>query len=242
MRYGILSDIHSNLEAFDAVCAALTKERLDACLFIGDLVGYGADPHECIIKMKSLAPKVLIAGNHDWGVLGLLDMDYFNEYAASAVAWTARMLKPAEMDYLKSFVLFHEEGNFTLVHGSLNQPAKFNYILDDDDAFLNMRLSRTPLCFVGHSHYPAIFILESDGAIRVPAVKVKIEGNKKYVVNVGSVGQPRDGDPRASYVIYDDEDNTVEIRRIIYDVERAQEKILKAGLPAWLATRLAEGR
>lgn len=241
MRYGLFSDVHSNLEAFRATLGAMSKDSIDSYLFVGDLVGYGADPRPCIEAMKALKPHVLIAGNHDWGVLGLLDMDYFNEYAAAAIEWTANAINSGDADYLKGLILMHEDRNIALVHGSLSQPAKFNYILDADDARANMRLARTPLCFVGHSHVAGIFCIDGERA-GAAGSSAKIDGRKKYVVNVGSVGQPRDGDPRASYAVYDDKDGTVEIKRVIYDIEAAQAKILKAGLPAWLAARLAEGR
>jgi len=242
MRYGILSDVHSNLEALCATTGAMAKDRIDRYLFVGDLVGYGADPRACIAAMRLLKPHSLIAGNHDWGVLGLLDMEYFNEYAASAVEWTRDTLSGADAGYLRSFMLVCEQENFTLVHGSLNQPAKFNYILGPEDARLCMRCARTPLCFVGHSHRAGIFCLDGGTVMCPDAAAVKIDYTKKYVINVGSVGQPRDGDPRASYAVYDETEGIVEIKRVIYDIEAAQAKITRAGLPAWLAARLVEGR
>jgi diadenosine tetraphosphatase ApaH/serine/threonine PP2A family protein phosphatase len=242
MRYCIFSDVHGNREAFEAVMAAFAKEGVDQHLFLGDIIGYGADPHACIAGLKALKPQILTAGNHEWGVLGLLDMEYFNEYAEAAVEWTKNLLHQEELDYLKSFRLFHEDGELTFVHGSLEQPARFKYILDNDDADLSLRLLRTPLCFVGHTHVPGAYFFEKGEAIFTKGPKVSIEPDKKYIINAGSVGQPRDGDPRASYVIYDDKEKTVEIKRVAYDIKTAQKKIVKAGLPAWLATRLAEGR
>jgi len=242
MKYAIIADIHGNLEALTAVTGAAAKEKVDAYLCIGDVVGYGADPAETIRLTRSLDPKVVVAGNHEWGVLGLLDIDYFNEYAAAAIEWTKGVLSQEDLDYLKSFRMEYDEGNFTLVHGSLDMPAKFSYILDEDDAYITMKLMRTPVCFVGHTHLPGIFYFE-DGTIQfTKGPEVKLEHEKKYIINVGSVGQPRDGDPRASYVIYDDTLSTVVVKRVAYDIEAAQKKIKKAGLPAWLAGRLAEGR
>lgn len=242
MRYGLISDIHGNLEAFKAVLGALSKESIDEYLSIGDVIGYGADPGACIKLVTSLKIKALIAGNHDWAVLGLTDIEYFNELAKAAVIWTKRVLSQKELDFLKSFRLVYEEGDYTLVHGTLGSPEKFYYILNSFDAYLTIKLMKTAICFVGHSHIPGIFYIADDKVSYIVGPKIKIEHDKKYIVNVGSIGQPRDLDPRASYAIYDDEDSTVEIKRVEYDIKTAQGKILKAGLPEKLAYRLSEGR
>jgi predicted phosphodiesterase len=242
MRYGIISDVHGNIEAFRAVSDAIAVEGLQRIIFAGDLVGYGADPRACIERMKSLKAHALVAGNHDWGVLGLLDMEYFNESAAEALEWTARHIGANEREYLKSFTLLYEEGDITVVHGSLDQPAKFNYIVDEKDALLDLKLSRTPLCFVGHSHAPGIFRQRGERAEFIGGSAVIMEAGEKYVINVGSVGQPRDGDPRASYAVFDSAEGSVQIKRVGYDTESAGARILKAGLSPWLAARLAEGR
>lgn len=242
MRYAIISDIHGNLEAFKEVLNALSKERIDTYLSIGDVVGYGADPKECIKLLKSINPAALIAGNHEWGVVGMKDLEYFNGLAKKGIIWTKTILDKDEIDYLKSFELVYEDNNMTLVHGTLNSPEEFYYIFDIDDAYVTISLMKNPLCFVGHSHLPAIFATIDSKVIYIEEEKIKIDTERKYVINVGSVGQPRDGDPRASYAVYDDEEMTVEIKRAEYDVKRTQEKILAAGLPARLADRLSEGR
>ena len=242
MRYGIISDVHSNIEAFHAVTNAMSRERIDEYIFLGDLVGYGADPHACIAAMRLLRPKIMIAGNHDWGILGLLSPGYFNDAAAAAILWTKAELDTKEFDYLRSFKLFYEEREFTLTHGSLNKPARFNYIFTADDACITMRLSRTPLCFVGHTHSTGIFCMDKGEVSASKDYRVKIDPDKRYLINAGSVGQPRDGDSRASYAIYDNRTSTVEIKRTEYDLKTAQDKIIKAGLPDWLAYRLSEGR
>jgi diadenosine tetraphosphatase ApaH/serine/threonine PP2A family protein phosphatase len=244
MRYGLISDIHSNLEASRAVLEALAKDNVDEYLLIGDVIGYGADPKACITLTRSLNPAVQIAGNHEWGVVGLLDLEYFNELAAAAIEWTRERLDKDETDYLRSFKLIHEdkEKGFTLVHGSPAEPGKFYYILNGDDAGFAARHLETALCFVGHSHVPGVFRSDSGDISRVSGHSIKMDRGKRYIVNVGSIGQPRDGDARASYAIYDDEAKTVEIRRVEYDIETAQRKILEAGLPAKLAYRLSWGR
>jgi predicted phosphodiesterase len=240
MRYGIIADIHGNLEALEAVLHSLSKERIDQYLQVGDIVGYGADPSKCI-KIVQKMPCVGVAGNHDWAVSDLFDPINFNEVAREAVLWTEAVLSWEEIGYLKSLDLVMEKETFTLVHGTLDSPGDFNYIFDERDARATFRLVRTPVCYIGHSHVAGIFQL-SGGVIRHRReLKIKIGCDDNYIVNVGSVGQPRDGDPRASYVIYDDEQRAVEIRRVEYDIKRAQDKILKAGLPSVLANRLSVG-
>lgn len=242
MRYCVFSDVHGNLEAFEAVLASFAEERINEYFFLGDAVGYGADPYACITELMLLKPQVLIAGNHEFGVLELLDIKDFNEYAGVAIEWTKNRLRGQGLDYLESFSLSSEYKNFTLVHGSLDEPEKFNYILDNDAAGVSLELSNTQLCFVGHTHEPGAYFMKNREVVFTEGPKIPIEAFKKYIINAGSVGQPRDGDPRASYVIYDDFDYTVEIKRVSYDIATAQKKILKAGLPACLAERLAEGR
>ncbi|MBI4974292.1 MAG: metallophosphoesterase family protein [Candidatus Omnitrophica bacterium] len=241
MRYGLISDIHGNLEAFQASLDALSKDSIDEYLCIGDVVGYGADPQGCIRLVKSLEPKVLIAGNHEWGVLGLVDLGYFTETAKDAILWTKAVLSQDELEFLKSFRVVYEDETLTLVHGSLESPEKFNYIFNRDDAYFTTRLQKTHLCFVGHTHRPGVFCYNNEAIAYIMEHEVKIDSYKKYIVNVGSIGQPRDGDPRASYAIYDDEKRTIEIRRVEYDIRISQGKILKAGLPVKLAYRLSIG-
>lgn len=242
MRYAIISDIHGNLEAFRAVLDALSGERIDAYLSMGDVVGYGADPKECLKLLKSLEPQVLIAGNHEWGVLGQLEMEDFNDLARDAVIWTRNILDKDEIEYIKSFQLVHEDESMTLVHGTLNMPEEFYYIFDADDAYATMNQMKNYLCFTAHTHVPAVFRSDHD-KIETPEEKnIKIDTDRRYVINAGSIGQPRDGDRRAAYAIYDDEESVVELKRVEYDVKKAGEKILKTGLPARLAYRLAEGR
>lgn len=242
MRYAVISDIHGNLEAFQAVLGALSTERIGGYLFTGDIVGYGADPKECIKMLKQLDPAVAIAGNHDWGVIGKIDVSYFNEYAQEAVLWTRDVLDAEETNYLNSLPLVYEDEKITLVHGALNMPEEFYYIFDVEDAYVTLSQMKNCLCFVGHSHVPGIFVSNHTKAEYVERSGIKIDRDRRYIVNVGSVGQPRDGDSRASFAIYDDEEMTVEIKRVGYDIAKAKEKILDAFLPPSLAERLSEGR
>lgn len=240
MRYGIMADIHGNLEALEAVMEAFSGEKIDRFICAGDIVGYGADPAECAARVKEIA-SVAIAGNHEWGVLGLTGLDYFNDLARAAVIWTRDALDAASTDYIRSLKLVHETGEMTVVHGTPESPEKFDYILDGEDASHSMQFMKGGVCFVGHSHSPGIFVSRGGAAIRSPGNDVVLEGGKKYIVNVGSVGQPRDGDPRAAYAVFDTARATVSIKRVWYDIERAQEKIFVAGLPPELAYRLPRG-
>ena len=241
MRYALISDIHSNLEAFEAVLDTLSKEQIDKYLCLGDVVGYGADPRPCIKLLRSVSPEVTIAGNHDWAVVGLTDITYFNEAAADAVEWTRGVIGEDEREFLKALPLIYETKRFTLVHGTLEEPAEFHYILSGYDALKTIKLSATGACFVGHSHVAETFYTDGEHIAHTTMPEVRMESGRKYVVNVGSVGQPRDGDPRASFVIYDDEEGVIYTRRVSYDIKTAQDKIMKAGLPPWLAARLSKG-
>jgi diadenosine tetraphosphatase ApaH/serine/threonine PP2A family protein phosphatase len=241
MRYAIFSDVHSNLEAFTSVIDAMEGDKAEEYICAGDIVGYGADPCPCIESTKRLTGNV-ICGNHDWASAGVFDVSYFNEHAKKAVVWTAHVLSGPEKRYLKDLDLVYEAKDFVAVHGSLNEPEKFNYILDLYSAKQTFRLMRKRICFIGHSHFPAIFTKSGGDIACIGAVSVELDTDASYIVNVGSVGQPRDGDPRASYVIYDTDKNTIEIKRVSYDVKKAQEKILGAGLPSFLAERLSVGR
>ncbi len=241
MRYGLISDIHGNLEALEAVLKDMEKERVDTYLCVGDIVGYGANPKECIEIVKSLKAEVLIAGNHEWGVLGFLGLDYFNQYAREAVVWTKGVLSHAELEYLKSFKLTSVDKDITLVHGSLDEPKEFYYIFNSENADLTLRIQKTQVSFVGHSHFPGIFCYDGMASVKIDGMKTKIEPDKKYLMNIGSIGQPRDSDPRAAFGIYDEDDGVVEVKRVSYNIEAAQSKILSAGLPAQFALRLAPG-
>jgi diadenosine tetraphosphatase ApaH/serine/threonine PP2A family protein phosphatase len=240
MRYGIFADIHSNLEAFQAVIDAYKKEAIDRYILAGDIVGYGADPHWCIEEIKRLNIKA-VCGNHDWASAGVFRPDYFNDAAKKAVEWTEERLSQEEKAFLKNLDLVIKEADFSVVHGSLKKPDLFYYIMDTDSAYACFREMREGLCFVGHSHAPLVFFTEGDKIKKTFDRPINIRSGKRYIVNVGSVGQPRDGDPRASFCIYDTDKKTIEIKRVAYDIESAKKKILSAGLPGVLAYRLVEG-
>jgi len=242
MRYGIFSDIHSNLEALEVVLHAYEQASIDKYLCVGDVVGYAANPKECIEKVKVLAA-VTVAGNHDWASVDLFPLDYFNPRAAKAVIWTKTRLDAQERCFLESLKLTFTNNDLTLVHGTLDDPALFNYLTGIHSASPTFELLNSSLCFVGHTHVPGIFIQgKAKRILYFSGSALELKKNNKYIVNVGSVGQPRDGNPAASYCIYDTDKKTVCIKRIDYDFKSAGKKIIAAGLPGFLAERLAVGR
>jgi len=239
MRYGIFSDVHSNIEAFTTAIEYYKKEKIDTFIFLGDIVGYGANPKEAISLLRTLKP-VSIAGNHDWAVIDKLTTDYFNEYAKEAIVWTKTQLAQ-EFDYLREFPLTYQNENFFCVHGSLNNPKDFNYIWGINDARENFDLLKTKILFVGHSHRAQIYYKNVKGIFFHPEASISIKAGEKYIVNVGSIGQPRDRDSRLSLCIYDSEEGIVSIKRMQYNIKLAAEKITNAGLPQILASRLFVG-
>lgn len=240
MRYGIFSDIHGNLEAFEAVLSGLANEAIDAYLCVGDIVGYGANPGECIGRVLDLRA-VSIAGNHEYGVLGKIDLAYFNPHAADAIVWTQNHLDRGRQDFLKTLPLDFKNEDLIMVHGTLQKPGMFIYLITFSEAAETFKLMTRKVCFVGHTHVPVIIQEQDFNIHRAKSFSITMEPQCKYIINVGSVGQPRDRNPKAAYCIYDTDLNTVDIKRVSYPIEEAQAKIRNAGLPESLATRLAEG-
>lgn len=242
MRYGIFSDVHSNLEAFEAVIGAYRKEAIDKYLCVGDVVGYGADPQSCIERVKVLGALV-VAGNHDWACIDLLSLDYFSPNAGSAILWTRANLRDNDRLFLRSLKLVYENQDLTLVHGALNNPREFAYMEDADAAEESFGLMRTRICFVGHTHVPASFIKDKNNRIYYHRqISFYLNQDNKYIVNVGSVGQPRDRNPYAAYCIYDTDRKEIQIKRVSYDIETARKKIIDAGLLRSLGDRLVIGK
>ena len=239
MRYAIISDLHSNIEALEAVRASIEKEDVDATVSLGDIVGYGADPVECISMLREMDPLVSLTGNHDHASIGLTNIDYFNQNARCAIVWTRENLGEEEIRYLGSLPMTGRIDGAVLVHSSLVDPGEWNYILTLGAAAGCFDLMDEDICFIGHSHNPIIF---GEETYRIPEDGEELQlGGGKHIVNDGSVGQPRDGDPRSRYVIYDSSRRTVAYRAVEYDIERAREKILEAGLPRALGDRLIFG-
>lgn len=241
MIYIVISDIHANLEALEAARQEIDRIGPDKVLCLGDVVGYGASPNECIEVTKDLAA-VTVAGNHDCGVTGQTDVTYFNRYAREAIVWTAHTLEDGAMEYLRGLPLSHvEDDRLRLVHATPQDPGRWNYIFTHQQAMDEFKAFTEPICFVGHSHQPCIFELMDSETIIMNSDRVTVRDDRKYIVNVGSIGQPRDGDPRASLCVYDQSAGEVTITRFSYDIEGAQQRIRDAGLPSVLANRLSWG-
>jgi predicted phosphodiesterase len=240
MRYAIISDIHANLEALDAVLADARDRRCTHFVCLGDLVGYNANPRECLELVRELdCPSV--KGNHDEQATLAHTSGEFNEIAERAMIWTREQLTDDERSWLRELRLQRQVRDFTIVHATLDTPAQWGYVFRDLDAAASFTYQHTTLCFFGHTHVQCAFVRD-EGTERTRNERIHIEFGKKYFVNAGSVGQPRDGDWRAAYSIYHVEENLIEQRRVRYDIEVARRKILDAGLPRLLADRLALGR
>jgi diadenosine tetraphosphatase ApaH/serine/threonine PP2A family protein phosphatase len=247
MRYLILTDIHANLEALDTCLADAKSRGYDRTLVLGDLVGYGADPNAVIERVQRLAPHAIVRGNHDKVSCGIEQADGFNAVARGAARWTLEVLTAEHRSWLAALPKGpHQVDDLVeICHG-----APFDedsYIFDELDAARALKASTRPLCLFGHTHYTAVFELaegglESMGPTNSPHSRVALIEGSKLLVNPGSVGQPRDGDPRAAYAIVDEDARHVEMFRLRYPVEEAQSKIVRAGLPEVLAQRLAVGR
>jgi predicted phosphodiesterase len=240
MRYAIISDIHSNLEALQAVLRRCQDQGVRRIFCAGDIIGYGANPKECIELIK--AHNILsVAGNHEWGILGKLDLDSFNAQGQASIEWTRTKLSESDSNFLKSLELVYTQDDFVMVHGSLNNPESFTSQKEIDLSADSFFLMKSNICFVGHTHRPKIFVFENGKTDYLEGSSFKINSNRKYIVNVGSVGQPRDGNPKASFCIFDPDLLRVEMHRVDYDFNLTQQRIFDEGLPIALAERLAVG-
>jgi diadenosine tetraphosphatase ApaH/serine/threonine PP2A family protein phosphatase len=247
MRYAVLSDVHGNLEALSAVLADAASEGALGILCLGDSVGYGADPAPCVDLLGERSAR-MVAGNHEHGALGLLDVGWFNAAAREAALWTRDRLGADHQSFLTGLPLASTLGEATCVHASPRRPEEWDYLLSAEDGFQAFGDFATRLCFVGHSHRPGVWSLGSSGPahedLAGPAFhdhRIPFHDGRRYIINVGSVGQPRDRDPRAAYVLWDEDERSVTLRRVTYDHKAAAAKILRAGLPRVLAERLAHG-
>ena len=242
MRYAIIADIHANLTAFEAVLEDMERRGgVDEIWCLGDIVGYGPDPHECIERLRQYN-HVCVAGNHDWGAIGKISTADFNPDAALACQWTAGQLNKKDVKYLEKLPLAIDKDTFKLVHGSPREPI-WEYVISASIARENFNFFQSPYCLVGHSHVPLVF-REEDGSCTSSRLVDNIGlavGESRLILNPGGVGQPRDGDPRASYAIYDSETRIVKLHRIPYDVVATQDRMMEKGLPVRLAVRLQRG-
>lgn len=239
-RVGIFSDIHSNIHALEAVLGVLDEENVDHLFCCGDVVGYGAFPNECCQILRDRNCPV-IAGNHDHAVLGLTDISYFNDVAKQAVLWTRKVLSRENEEFLRSLPLTHKAGNMFFVHSSPDQPEEWNYILTMGEARANFHYFNEQFCFIGHSHQPFIIINNNEDISCPETPEIQILDTRRYLINAGSVGQPRDRNPNACYILVDLDRKILQIKRIPYSIKEAQDAILSSGLSQELAERLAYG-
>ncbi len=240
MLYAVISDVHSNLEALNAVIEDIRKRDIENILFLGDAVGYGPNPNECIELLKKEC-LILLAGNHDRAVTGDTPLGYFNENARAAVQWTIEHITEEHLEFLAKLEILKvmEKDNLCLVHSTPKEPDAWRYIVTLNDAEVNFRYFEQKICLVGHSHAPFIVEKRPSGELILYKNRTTFSEAARYIINAGSVGQPRDRDPRAAYAVLTS--GEVEIIRIDYDFRETQRKMREAGLPKFLIERLEKG-
>jgi predicted phosphodiesterase len=240
MRYAIIADIHGNLEAFQTVLDDIKTQNIQQIVCLGDVVGYNANPKECLDIVRAMNVPI-VKGNHDEYCSSEDQLEGFNPHAAEAVIWTRNQLTMDDRQWLRDLKYTRMVANFTIVHATLDAPQRWGYVFDKLAAAASFPYQNTQMCFFGHTHVPVAFM--RDTAVRGGTYsKFKIDPAKKYFINVGAVGQPRDNNPKAGYVVYDTDAGTIELRRLDYDIATTQAKIRAAGLPERLAERLEFGR
>jgi diadenosine tetraphosphatase ApaH/serine/threonine PP2A family protein phosphatase len=242
VKHLIFSDIHSNLEALEAVLEHASDNGVDSIMCLGDFVGYGANPNECVQRVAGLANVSAVLGNHDAAVLDPSQRDFFNPVAKAGIFHSEQQTEEASKEYLRALPMTVESPDgFLAVHSSPDYPEAWTYVLEPLEAADAFHAMAHPVAFIGHTHFPAVH--SDNGIVKpfIPGDHIKPEPDRKVLINVGSVGQPRDGDSRAAYVIYDTDERTIDIFRVEYDIDAAAAKILDAGLPPMLADRLRRG-
>jgi diadenosine tetraphosphatase ApaH/serine/threonine PP2A family protein phosphatase len=244
MRIAIIADVHANLAAFEAVLRnAEAGGRLDGVWYMGDIVGYGPHPNECIALLRGHEHRAVV-GNHDLAAFGGMGVEEFNEAAAAAARWTGEQLSDVSLAYLRKLPPVAREGDFTLVHGTLRSP-EWEYLLSGEQAAAHFQIQETPYGLVGHSHIPFVCREETAGqpVLRPVADGEAVAlGDERMILNPGGAGQPRDHDPRAAYAIYDSDAAAVTFHRVEYDIVATQRAMEAAGLPRWLSERLSAGQ
>nr|MBN2277187.1 metallophosphoesterase family protein [candidate division Zixibacteria bacterium] len=241
MKVALISDVHGNLEALESVLRDMEKQGVEKIHFLGDSVGYGANPNECV-RLIDKHCDIKLLGNHDYAAMGLESTENFNQLAQASIDWTQAEIKPKTITILSDFEMEAVFLDYYLVHSSPGHPEKWRYILNSEHAAVSFNDFSESICFVGHSHLPTYFELDSDGKVlQRTKEKLECDKNRRYIVNIGSVGQPRDNDPRAGYVIIETEISLIEYRRVEYNIKKTQEKMRKANLPDFLIDRLTSG-
>ncbi len=238
MRYGIFADIHSNQEALEAVLEDMQNHKVTHTVCLGDIVGYNANPVECLNLVRALGCPI-VKGNHDEEASEDRPIEHFSELAYVSMRHSREALSEEDKKFLRSLPMQRNVADFSIVHSSLDGPARWIYVFTSREAEASFVYQRTQMCFFGHTHVPNAFILDGQDVQECFYRRLVLKPGSRYYINTGSVGQPRDGDWRASYAIYEPDSGTVEMRRVPYDLSKAQQKILRAGLPERLAERLA---
>ncbi len=242
MVLGVLSDIHGNFEALKAVLDLFAQKGVQMVLCAGDVVGYGPDPQQCIETVQKIGAKT-VAGNHEWGVLGRTNIDLFNPAARFAINWTKKQLSPEQVNYLANLPLIYQFGPIHMVHAAPSDPASWDYLLSLEDFAGEMGAFIQDICIVGHTHIPmAVERISGSGVQLKSGEGFYLRNDAKYLLNAGSAGQPRDGDPRACCLIVNLTERSVSFYRVEYDIRATQKKMRQVGLPEELAERLSRGR
>ncbi|NIA29801.1 MAG: metallophosphoesterase [Actinobacteria bacterium] len=242
MRYAIISDIHGNLAALEKVLERIDREKCDKIVCLGDIVGYGPFPNECVALVKKNCDFCLI-GNHDHAALDLTDTAYFNTFAKIAIMWTRKALSKKSKEFLAGLPLQKSENDTLFVHATPCEPIEWEYVLSSFDAMQNFYCFNEPVCFIGHSHVPVVFSLGENKEISISRKEsTELVQNSRYIINVGSVGQPRDGESKSAFVLFDTDTQTHQLVRVEYDIHATQRAMLKFDLPLFLVERLAHGQ
>lgn len=242
MKIGLIADVHANLEALEACLADFKREDLKRVFFLGDAVGYGPDPNKCVELIDKKAG-IKLLGNHDAAAVGLLSTSFFNQYAQISMDYTCEALTDKNLARLRKFVMEATFGDMRMLHSTPKDPSSWGYVLDIEDAEESFKYFEQQVCVIGHSHRP--MIVRKYKTNRCELVEhdfVHIDDDYRYIINVGSAGQPRDGDPRACYMIWDDETSIISMKRVEYDYTKTQEKMMKVKLPRFLIDRIAAGK
>lgn len=242
MRYAIISDIHGNLEAFKIVLRELEKEHVDKIFCLGDIVGYGPNPNECIELVRKNC-EIILTGNHDYACIEQTELKYFNRFAKQAIEWTVANLSKKNLSFISELPYDESIEQFFLVHANPHTPESWDYILSIDDAIFNFSKFDEQICFIGHSHRPIIYIENNNQKYTASDEReLDIHQDCRYIINVGSVGQPRDNNPAAAFGIIDTTTQTYELVRVGYNIEETYKKMISSDLPVFLADRLLTGK
>lgn len=242
MKFGIFSDIHSNYDAFLEVLKIYEKEKIDRFICAGDIIGYGAEPDECIEKLKELNV-LCVMGNHEYALKNEKYIQYFNDAAYLSIKWHSKNMSDNSKNYITNIPFHLKESIFEICHGSAFEPEEFHYLFLPEDYIKNFKYFESKVLIIGHTHVPDVFYFDETKKTfgQITGSEFILEKDLKYIINVGSVGQPRDKDPRACFCIYDDSENVFKIKRIEYDIKKSAKKIIEANLPEVLAHRLEYG-